>query len=82
MTVGELKELLDDYEDHQEVKFMGQPNWPFEFSISHMKSRADINRGKQEEDEDNEIEDDEDNDDLFLVEGEQLCYGSKNAWSV
>ena len=33
MTVSELKEILEHYDDDMEVTFASQPNWPFEYSI-------------------------------------------------
>ena len=33
MTVSELKEILEHYDDNMEVRFASQPNWPFEYSI-------------------------------------------------
>ena len=33
MTVSELKEILEHYDDDMEVRFASQPNWPFEYSI-------------------------------------------------
>ena len=33
MTVSELKEILEYYDDDIEVRFASQPNWPFEYSI-------------------------------------------------
>ena len=33
MTVSELKEILEYYDDDMEVRFASQPNWPFEYSI-------------------------------------------------
>ena len=33
MTVSELKEILEHYDDEMEVRFASQPNWPFDYSI-------------------------------------------------
>ena len=33
MTVSELKEILEYYDDDIEVRFASQPKWPFEYSI-------------------------------------------------
>ena len=33
MTVSELKEILEHYDDDMEVRFASQPNWPFQYSI-------------------------------------------------
>ena len=34
MTVGELKEILEGFDDEVEVRLAMQPNWPFEYSVS------------------------------------------------
>ncbi len=34
MTVGQLKEVLEYYNEDMEVRFASQPNWPFEYSIN------------------------------------------------
>lgn len=36
MTVGELKELLEDFNEEAEVVLAVQPNWPFEHSIGNV----------------------------------------------
>ena len=33
MTVSELKEILEHYDDDMEGRFASQPSWPFEYSI-------------------------------------------------
>lgn len=78
MTVGELKQLLEDFEDDQEVKIMSQPSWPFEYDIAGLISRDEI-RPEDPNDEPDD-EDDEDSRDIFILEGSQLGYGSKRAW--
>lgn len=91
MTVGELKDILEGYDDELEVRFMSQPNWPFEYSIEGAVSREEMNEDADDEDGegDEEFEDDEEGkenqnkpkDCLFLVEGQQLGYGSRRAWN-
>ena len=86
MTIDELIARLEDYRDEiggdAEVRLMTQQNWPFENSIYGLASGAEIN------DYDEDDEDGEDNDDaaedavLFIVEGQQLGYGTKRAWEV
>ena len=34
MTIGELKDLIEGYEDDVEIRWAAQPSWPFEYSIS------------------------------------------------
>jgi hypothetical protein len=64
-----------------------QQNWPFELSLAGVTTREEMLRADRDED---DGDDDEEprlergtaKNDVFLVEGEQLRYGSKTAWSV
>jgi len=85
MTIDELIARLEDYRDEiggdAEVRLMTQQNWPFENSIYGLASGAEINDYQEDEDGD---EDDDAAEDavLFIVEGQQLGYGTKRAWDV
>jgi len=79
MTVGELIEYLEQYDRDAQVLLMEQPRWPFEYSINGVVSREEIIN--QEPDEDlAELGDGEEINDVFILEGTQLRYGSKKAW--
>ena len=89
MKVSELIELLEEQAPDAEVLVMMQQNWPFECSLAGVTTREEIERADREED----GEDDDDageeprergtaKSDVFLVEGDQLRYGSKTAWDV
>jgi len=88
MTIDQLIARLEDYRDEiggdAQVRLMTQQNWPFENSIYGLASGAEINDYQNDEDGD----DDDDSDDaaedsvLFIVEGQQLGYGTKRAWEV
>jgi hypothetical protein len=81
MTIDELIERLEEYRDDlggdTEVRLMTQQNWPFENTVAGLASGQEINDRDDGEDEDVD-------DDLvvFIVEGQQLGYGSKRAWEV
>lgn len=83
MTISELIERLEEYRDELgdvEVRLMTQSNWPFENGIVGLASGAEINAAI---DDDPEDDGDVDDDDLvYIVEGQQLCYGTKRAWEV
>ena len=84
MTIDELIARLEDYRDEiggdAEVRLMTQQNWPFENSIYGLASGAEIN-DYDEDDEDGGDDDDASEDAvLFIVEGQQLGYGTKRAW--
>ena len=86
MTIDELIARLEDYRDEiggdAEVRLMTQQNWPFENSIYGLASGAEIN-DYDEDDEDGGDDDDASEDAiLFIVEGQQLGYGTKRAWEV
>jgi hypothetical protein len=78
MTVNELIERLIEYRDvlggDTEVRSMQQPSWPFEYSIEGLVSTDEM-RSEDDDDDDSEAETK-----VFILEGTQLCYGSKSAW--
>lgn len=81
MTIDELIARLEEYRDSlggdTEVRLMTQQNWPFENEIVGLASGEEIN------DRDDGGEEDVDQDSVvFIVEGQQRCYGSKLAWDV
>jgi len=81
MTIDELIERLEDYRDalggDVDVRLMTQQNWPFENGIAGLASGEEINDRDDGEDED--VDEDQV---VFIVEGQQRCYGSKRAWEV
>lgn len=84
MTVNELIERLEDYRDELgdvEVRLMTQSNWPFENGIVGLASGAEINEAENDDDPDDDGDVDDD-DVVYIVEGQQLCYGTKRAWQV
>lgn len=85
MTVGHLIKILEVLDEDIEIRLASQPNWPFEYSIAGVttKSRYDNEEdGCESDSEDDPPEEQrEDPPDIaFIVEGEQLCYGSKKAF--
>jgi hypothetical protein len=86
MTIDELIARLEDYRDEiggdAEVRLMTQQNWPFENTICGLASGVEIN-DFDEDDEDGDDDDDATDDSvLYIVEGQQLGYGTKRAWDV
>lgn len=86
MKVSELIELLGDQDPDAEVMIMSQENWPFENAVAGVAVREEF----VDDDEDCDEEEREEPryekgtapNDVFLVEGQQLRYGSKAAWRV
>ena len=77
MTKRDLINLLDDLDDDTEIRFMGQPSWPFEYSIQGAVLALDL-YGFQPADMGNRDLDEI----IYLVEGEQLGYGCNSAWEA
>ncbi|XZE33688.1 hypothetical protein SH501x_004483 [Pirellulaceae bacterium SH501] len=79
MKLDTLIEILNDYRDEfggdAEVRLMTQQNWPFENRICGVTSGRDMNETDDEDDQD--VADDST---VYIVEGGQICYGSKRAW--
>ncbi|MDZ4847912.1 MAG: hypothetical protein SGI77_01335 [Pirellulaceae bacterium] len=91
MTIDELIEHLEEYRDliggDAEVRLMTQQSWPFEYDLHGVCSGEEINEMTDEDaakdKDDTDDEDDVTDDKIFyLVEGTQLGYGSKRAWSI
>jgi hypothetical protein len=87
MKVSELIELLEEQDPDAEVLVMMQKNWPFECSLAGVTTRDEMLRADERDEDDGEqveprIESGAAKSDVFLVEGEQLRYGSKTAWDV
>ena len=88
MTIDELIERLEGYRDEiggdAEVRLMTQQNWPFENTVYGLVSGAEINESEDDEEDEGESDDDDVEQDvvLYIVEGQQLGYGSKRAWEV
>ncbi|MGV3483353.1 MAG: hypothetical protein ACO1RT_02915 [Planctomycetaceae bacterium] len=87
MTLDTLIDILNEYrEEHGgdvEVRLMTQQNWPFENRICGVTSGAEMNEAS--EDDPSEHFDDQDVAEdaiVYIVEGRQLCYGSKRAWET
>ena len=90
MKVSELIELSEEQDPDAEVLVMSQPNWPFELGLAGVTTREEMLRAERDEDDDDDDDDDKQEprlergtakNDVFLVEGEQLRYGSKTAWT-
>jgi hypothetical protein len=85
MTINELIERLEEYRDliggDAELRLMTQQNWPVENSITGVCSGEEINDAADEDAP--EDDGDVDNDSvLYIVEGQQLGYGTKRAWEI
>jgi len=98
MKVRELIAVLEDLDPEAAVYIMSQPNYPFEHAVSGVALREDFTDCDDEDEEEAEGEEEgrpapardrwtsRDADlppsDVFILEGEQLRYGSREAWSA
>lgn len=83
MKVQELLEVPEECGPEAEVRIMFQPSWPFELSIQSVRTRDEFEQEEEYEgatDWTDVGEREHKGTDVFLIEGRQLCYGSKNAW--
>ena len=85
MNLDTLIEILNDYREEfggdAEVRLMTQQNWPFENRICGVTSGRDMNETDDEDtDDDDEAQDVAEDSTVYIVEGGQICYGSKRAW--
>lgn len=80
MTINELIERLEEYREdlggEAEVRLMTQANWPFEYTIAGLASGEEINDQAERDD---AVDADQV---VFIVEGQQRCYGTHRAWEV
>lgn len=79
MTVAELIDILSDLDPDARVYLMTQKAWPFENRLAGVSVRSEFE----------EVDDDKPEgdayarpSDVFLCEGDQLRYGSADAWNV
>ena len=87
MTLDTLIEILNDYREEfggdAEVRLMTQQNWPFENRICGVTSGRDMNEADDEDaDADDDDQDVAEDHKVYIVEGGQICYGSKRAWET
>ena len=84
MNLDTLIEILNNYREEfggdVEVRLMTQQNWPFENKICGVTSGKEIN--EQHDGEEGVDVDVPDENIVYLVEGGQICYGSKRAWET
>ena len=83
MTIDDLIQRLEQYREELggecEVRLMTQPNWPFEQTIRGLASGIEINERDDDDGDDADVDEDCV---LYIVEGQQLGYGSKRAWDA
>ncbi len=84
MNLDTLIEILSDYREEfggdAEVRLMTQQNWPFENRIVGVTSGRDMNDAGDEDLDDDDSQDVAEDNTVYIVEGGQICYGSKRAW--
>ena len=81
MKVSDLIQLLEDCDPDANVFIMSQPNWPFEYAVRGAAIREDMESNDDDAGEACRPDGTSAND-VFIVEGTQLRYGSRNAWDI
>jgi hypothetical protein len=86
MKVSELIELLEEQDPDAEVILTIQRNWPLEHRLYGVTTREDMmgadEDAKEDDDWEAETPKDASRNDVILVEGEFVRYGSSTAWEV
>lgn len=84
MKVKELIDILEEQDPDAEVLIMSQQNWPFENGVYGVTVRSEMDGDDEDEDgaDTTAARDGRATNDVFIVEGSQLRYGSKTAWNV
>jgi len=77
LTVGDLRMMLEGLDEDMEVRMASQPSWPFEYAIAGVTTK----RRAEQADDDIDEEVPHEQDIAYIVEGEQLCYASKNLFN-
>jgi hypothetical protein len=77
LLIARLEEYREELGGDTEVRLMTQQKWPFENFITGLASGYEINEHNGEDDADVEADCI-----VYIVEGGQLCYGSKKAWEA
>jgi hypothetical protein len=82
MTVGDILNALEDYHEDTEVRIMSQESWPFENGIRGVCCREELVSEYEDEERNDPQDKDKPIDTVFIVEGGQICYGSRSAWDA
>lgn len=78
--ITRLEEYREELGGDTEVRLMIQRNWPFECAVTGLVSGQEINDCDCDwQDDDQDVPED---DMVFIVQGEQLRYGSQRAWEA
>lgn len=74
MTVGELIELLSEYDEDAPVRLMTQPSYPLQYGVAGVVDAGSLN---DPADFDGPVAPET----VYILEGSQLGYGSRDAWN-
>ncbi len=67
MTVGEMKELLEDMDDEMEVRIAHQPSWPLQYTVGDVIDAPIFDL--------DDLEDDPENDEVIVPDDcERVAY--------
>ncbi len=86
MKVYDLLNELERFDPDAEVRLMSQPSWPFEYDLRGLVAASEIETEAEGDDGFYQYStgyaprDGYDGEVVYLLEGAQLCYGTKDAW--
>ncbi len=80
MTAQQLMNMLEDLDPDTEVRFASQPHWPFEYDIVGVVLASELRREEGGDVGYRPPFSDPNADVLYLIEGSQLGYFTKQAW--
>jgi hypothetical protein len=80
--IEKLTELAETVGENTEVRLATQPHYPFYNSIAGVVVSTDFQEGDEEEEEETEYSAEDLEVIIYILEGSQIGYGSKNAWNA
>lgn len=90
MTVGELRDMLEEHDEDAEVVIISQESWPFEHRIKGVITRSDVDGEDHPEDEGSGDTGESHSSfstrgkstDVLLVEGGQIRYSKREYFEI
>ena len=77
MTVGQLKEILEDLPEDANVLIVDQESWPWEYTVNNVTQRSEL--GDDGDGFDHETPAMQPTD-VLITTGKQIRMGSRDAW--
>lgn len=84
MNVGQLKEMLEQYDDDADVRIASQPNYPFEYRLAGLVSAAEVEANQRYEEHGEAVAAASVTapNVVYLAEGGQIGYSKRAIWEA